>query len=104
MFDLDQLIAFIEKTFDEAIELNEVGGEIVSLYHEEIDERIISKNKLQILPNPILFQTYIYNEKSEWIIGIALHATTNNPLFLVCLKNGEKVYEKLLNTEEYNNE
>ncbi|PMD07608.1 hypothetical protein CJ194_23695 [Priestia megaterium] len=104
MFYLDQLIAFMEKTFDVAIELNEVGGEIISLYHEEIDEKIISKNTLQILTNPVLFQTYVYNEKSEWIIGVVLHATTNDPLFLVCLKNGEKVYEKLLNTEKYNNE
>jgi hypothetical protein len=104
MFGIEQLIDFMEEKFGVAVELNAVGEETVLLYHEELDEKIIPEHVLQILPNPVSFQTYIYNEESEWIIGIALEAKTNNPLFLVCLKDGARVYEKLLNEGENKND
>lgn len=97
MFGIEELIDFVEEKFGVAVELNEIGEETVLLYHEELDEELISKDVLQILPYPVLFHTYIYNEESEWIIGIALEAETNNQLFLVCLKDGVRVYEMLLN-------
>ena len=100
MFGIEQLIDFMKEEFGVAVESNEVGEETVLLYLEELDEQIILEDVLQILPNPVLFQTYIYIEKSEWIIGIALEAETNNPLFLVCLKDGVRVFEKLLNEGE----
>lgn len=103
MFGIEQLIDFMKEEFGIAVESNEVGEETVLLYHEELDEQIISEDVLQILPNPVLFQTYIYIEKSEWIIGIALEAETNNPLFLVCLKDEVRVFEKLLNEGESKN-
>ncbi|MDR4316644.1 Uncharacterised protein [Niallia circulans] len=96
MFGIEQLINFMEEKFDVAVELNEIGEETVLLYHEELDEELISEDVLQILPNPVSFHTYLYNGESEWIIGIALEAKTNNPLFLVCLKDEEKVYENVL--------
>ncbi|MBS4207124.1 hypothetical protein [Bacillus sp. FJAT-50079] len=96
MFGLEQLIDFMEEKFGVAVELNEIGEETVLLYHEELDEELISEDMLQILPNPVSFCSYIYNEESEWVIGIALEAKTNNPLFLVCLKDGVRVYEELL--------
>lgn len=104
MFGIEQLIGFMKNKFGVVIELNAVGEETVLLYHEELDEKLISEYVLQILPNPVSFHTYIYNEESEWIIGIALGAETNNPLFLVCLKDGVRVYEKLLNKEENRND
>ncbi|WP_067727832.1 hypothetical protein [Oceanobacillus damuensis] len=97
MFGIKQLIDFMKKEFGVVVELNEVGEETVLLYHEELDKKLISDDVLKILPNPVSFHTYIYNEESEWIIGIALEAKTNNPLFLVCLKDGLRVYAKLLN-------
>ncbi|MFK9091718.1 hypothetical protein [Bacillus salipaludis] len=103
MFGIEQLINFMENKFGVAVELNEVGKETVLLYHEELDEELISEDVLRILPNPVSFHIYIYNAKSEWIIGIALEANTNNPLFLVCLKDGVRVYEKLLNEGESKN-
>lgn len=96
MFGIKQLKDFMEEKFGVAVEINAVGEETVLLYHEELDENLISKDVLQILPNPVLFHTFIYEEESEWIIGIALEAKTNNPLFLVCLKDEEKVYENVL--------
>ncbi|MFJ7725876.1 DUF960 family protein [Neobacillus sp. NPDC097160] len=100
MFGIEQLKDFMEEEFGVAVKTNAVGEETVLLYHEELDEQLILEDVLQILPNPVLFQTYIYNDESEWIIGIALEAETNNPLFLVCLKDEVKVYEKLLNKGE----
>lgn len=96
MFGIEQLINFMEEKFDLAVELNEVGEEMVLLYHEELDDKLISEDVIKLLPNPVSFHIYIYNEEPEWIIGIALEAETNNPLFLVCLKDGEKIYEEIL--------
>lgn len=100
MFGIKQLINFMEEKFGVTVELNEVGEETGPLYHEELDEKLISEEVMQILPNPVSFHTYIYNDRSEWIIGIALEAETNNPLFLVCLNDDIRVYEKLLNEGE----
>ena len=96
MFGIEQLKDFMEEVFGVAVDLNAVGEETVLLYHEELDEKLVSEDVLQILPNPVSFHTHLYNEKSEWIIGVAMEAETNNPLFLVCLKDGVRVYEKLL--------
>ncbi|QWH03704.1 hypothetical protein EXW52_27435 [Bacillus mycoides] len=97
MFDINRLIGFMGEKFGVIVELDAIGEETVLLYHEEIDEKLISDDVLQILPNPVSFHTYIYNEESEWIIGIALEAKSNDPLCLVCLKDGTRVYEKYLN-------
>ncbi|MED3602903.1 hypothetical protein P4472_13580 [Bacillus subtilis] len=100
MFGIEQLKDFMEKKLGVKVELNAIGEETVLLYHEELDEQIIPEVVIKKLPNPVLFQTYIYNKESEWIIGVALEAETNNPLFLFCLKDGVKVYENLLNEGE----
>jgi hypothetical protein len=104
MFGIEQLIDFMEEKFGVTVETNAVGDEAVLLYHEELDEKLISWDVLQILPNPVLFQTYIYNDESEWIIGIALQAKTNNALFLICMKDGVRVYEKLINEGDNKND
>lgn len=104
MFNKKQLENLMNEEFGVKVDLRMVGEETVLLYHEELDERLISKVMLQQLPNPVLFHTYIYNEQSEWIIGIALEAETNNPLFLVCLKEGVRVYEKVLNSRAGKND
>lgn len=102
MFCIEQLKVFMEEKFGVAIKLNAVGEETVLLYHEELDEELISMVMKRVLPNPTTFQTYIYNEESEWIIGIALEEESNSPLFLVCLKDGEKIYEEVLLQEKDN--
>ncbi|MEW4973134.1 hypothetical protein ABRY75_18455 [Bacillus stercoris] len=102
MFSNEQLKVFMEEKFGVAFETDAVGEETVLLYHEELDEALISVDVKRILPNPVSFQTYIYNRESEWIIGIALEAASNNSLFLVCLKDGEKIYEEVLFREKDN--
>ncbi|WP_419393171.1 hypothetical protein [Cytobacillus praedii] len=95
MFGIEQLKDFMEEKFGVAVELSEVGEETVLLYHEELDEELISDDVLQILPNPVSFHTYIYNDESEWIIGIALEVETNKSLFLVCLRDGKRIFQEL---------
>jgi hypothetical protein len=103
MFGIEQLVKFMEGKFGVTVDLKAVGEETVLLYHEELDEELISEDVLEMLPNPVSFHTYIYDEESEWIIGIALEAKTNNPLFLVCLKNGVRVYKKKFNEDDVEN-
>jgi hypothetical protein len=96
MYSKEQLKTFMREQFGVDIDTTKLAEEAVQLNLEELDERIVSLAEVNMLPDPFIFQTYSYNEKSEWIIGIALEIETNNPLFLVCLKNGIKVYEKSL--------
>jgi hypothetical protein len=102
MFDTEQLKLLMKGKFGVAVESDAVGQETVLLYHEELDKQLISTDVKRFLPNPVSFQTYIYNEDSEWIIGIALETASNRPLFLICLKNGEKIYEETLLREKDN--
>jgi hypothetical protein len=102
MFDIEQLKLLMKGKFDVAVESDAVGQETVLLYHEELDKQLISTDVKRILPNPVSFQTYIYNADSEWIIGIALEVASKRPLFLICLKNGEKIYEETLLREKDN--
>lgn len=92
--DIKYLKDFMKKKFDLSIEADLIGEETILLYHEELDKSIFSDGVLNKLPNPVLFQTYIYEERSEWIISVAYKKATDNPLFLVCLKDGDKVYEE----------
>jgi hypothetical protein len=59
MFGIEQLIEFMGEKFGVAVESNEIGEETVLLYHEELDEKLISEDVLQILPNPVSFHIYI---------------------------------------------
>lgn len=97
MFDREKLKAFMEEKFSLKIAVDKIGEESVLLYLEELDENLITNDVLKLLPNPVVFHTYIYDEDSEWIIGIALEKETNSPLFIICLRNGEKVYSEILN-------
>lgn len=102
MISIEQLKVFMEEKFDVTVESDAVGEEVVLLYQEELDEELISNDVKRILPNPVSFQTYIYNEESEWIIGVATEVETNSPLFLICLKDGERIHEEVLLRERDN--
>ena len=103
MYTKKDVIKLMMEKFALSVEADKLGEEAVLLYLEELDKQIISAEVLEKLPDPIVFQTYVYNEKSEWIIGIAYKEGTDNPLFLVCVKDGVKVYEKILSKRIDNN-
>lgn len=94
MFDIEKFKSFMRDKLDVAVELDEIGQEAVLLDHDELDESLILETELKLLPNPVLFQLYSYQAKHEWIVGVAMEEATYNPLFLVCLKDGERVYNQ----------
>lgn len=86
----------MKEQFGITVDIKNLGEEALLLYLNELDKEIVSPEINKLLPNPVVFQTYNYEEKSEWIIGIAFKEGTDYPLYLVCLKDGKKVYEKTL--------
>lgn len=61
--------------FSETISVDDVGYEAVILEHDEIDKRIISKNNLKRLPNPLHSQMYICldSNENEWLVVIVIN-------------------------------
>jgi hypothetical protein len=96
MFSTQQLIDFMKEQFVITIDTARLAEESILFYLKELDEEIVPPTVHDYLPDPVVFQTYSYFDESEWIIGIALEAETNNPLFLVCLKDGRSIYQQLL--------
>lgn len=85
------------------VDKEQVGEETVLLYKEELDENLISKELLSIIPEMVFVHTCVYDtEEHEWLVCVASDADTNQPLFLLCLKNGEKVHEEILLSGEEN--
>ncbi|MEK4848173.1 MULTISPECIES: hypothetical protein [Bacillus] len=95
----EQLINLFKKKFGVKMESNNLGNETVLLYHDELDTALFPNHLLELFPNPVLIHTYTYKEDSEWLIGIALKAITNQPLYFICLKDGKKVDEQIFNTD-----
>lgn len=93
--DINEIVVYMKSKFGLNMAINNIGYETVSLLHEELDENLVSKDIQKILPNPAIFDTYVYEDNSEWIIGIARDVKTNNPLFLFCTKNDEKIYQQI---------
>ncbi|MCM3116319.1 hypothetical protein M3610_13520 [Neobacillus sp. MER 74] len=96
MFGIELLKDFMKEQFGVAIDTVRLAEESVQLYLEELDKEIVPPTVHDYLPDLVVFQTYSYFDDSEWIIGIVLEAETNNPLFLVCLKDGRRIYQQLL--------
>lgn len=94
MYSKEEVKMFMQAQFGLVIDVDRLAEEAVQLYLDELDYELVSPEFVENLPDPVIFQTYSYMDEAEWIIGIALEAETNNPLFLVCLKDGVRVYEK----------
>lgn len=98
-YNAKQFTTFMSSQFgiDIDIDKEQVGEESVLLYKEEIDENLVSDGLLRIIPERVLVHSFIYyNEVHEWMVCVASHADTNYPLFLICLKDGGRVYEEIL--------
>lgn len=94
----ENVIRILKEQFNVSVDINGLSEEALLLYIDELDKGIFSPGLLRTLPDPVVFQTFSYEEESEWIIGIAFanNKGTDYPLYFVCLKDGEKVYEKVL--------
>lgn len=102
-YNAEHFANFMSLQFGIDIDLEHVGEESVLLYKEELDENLVSEELFSISPELVLIHSCIYNnEEHEWLVCVASDADTNQPLFLVCLKNDEKIYEEVLLRDEDN--
>ena len=98
-YSTEQFVIFMSFQFGIDINENEVGEESVLLYQEELDRNLISNELLSIAPEMVMMHYCVYEDKeNEWIVCVASDADTNQPLFLVCLKDGKKIHEEVLLT------
>lgn len=79
------------------IEVDEekVKEEQFLLYKEELDKQLVSTDLLTKMPDLALIDVCVYvTDKNEWKVYVASDAHTYSPLFLICLRDGEKIYEE----------
>lgn len=99
-YNTEHFSIFMDLNFNIEVEEEQVGEESVLLYKEELDKELISDALLGITPDMVLLHSCVYDTKeNEWIVCVASDADTNYPLFLICLKDGEKIYEEILKSE-----
>ncbi|WP_259416604.1 hypothetical protein [Bacillus toyonensis] len=95
--ELEGFCSFMKYKFSVEIDEEQVGEETILLYKEDLDKNLVSEILLAVTSDLVLVHTYVYDtEENEWMICVVSDANANYPLFLICLKNGEKIYEKLL--------
>lgn len=97
MYSNEQFMMFLEEQFEVKVDIDQIGSESVMLSKEELDDNLIPKEVYPYLPDPVLFQLFVYEEDIEWIVGVALEEATYNPLFLVCIKDGERDHYQMVN-------
>ncbi|WP_188455458.1 hypothetical protein [Virgibacillus oceani] len=96
-YKAEHFATFMSLEFDIDIDEKQVGEESVLLYKEELDKNLVSTELIGISPEMVLVHFCVYNtNEHEWLVCVASDADTNQPLFLVCLKDGMKVYEEIL--------
>ncbi|MCY8498574.1 hypothetical protein P8917_03965 [Bacillus atrophaeus] len=102
-FNAEHFAIFMPSQFGIEVEGDQFGEESVLLYKEELDKNLVSEELLRIVPEIVLVHNCVYeNKEHEWLVCVASNANTNQPLFLVCLKNGENIYEDVLLRDEDN--
>lgn len=96
-FNIEHFSTFMHLQYGILVDEKQVGEESVLLYKEELDENLVSEEMLEVTTELVLLHTCIYNtNENEWIVCVASDADTNYPLFLICLKDGTRVYNEIL--------
>lgn len=102
-YNAEHFAIFMSLQFGIDVDEEQVGEESVLLYKEELDENLVSEELLRIVPEMVLVHNCVYdNKEHEWLVCVASDADTNHPLFLICLKNGEKIHEEVLLSDKDN--
>lgn len=100
-YNAEHFAIFMSLQFGIDVNEEQVGEESVLLYKEELDDNLVSEELLEITPEMLLVHSCVYdNGEHEWLVCVASDADTNLPLFLVCLKDGVRVYKELLSEVE----
>lgn len=105
---IDETILFVEyfrKKLGIAVDFEtaKIGWEGVILHHEEIDEDLFTKIKLDNLPNPLLFLIIGHTDEGEreWIFCLVVDENEPSKWYSAyCLKNGD-VFEKEIPFDKY---
>ncbi|WP_108671538.1 hypothetical protein [Peribacillus acanthi] len=100
-YNAEHFAIFMSLQFGIDVDEEQVGEESVLLYKEELDEKLVTEELLTITPEIVMVHSCVYNNaEHEWLVCVASNADTNQPLYLVCLKNDEKIYEEVLLQEK----
>lgn len=72
------LVVRIKKLFGIDVTIDEVGMELHLFEHSDIDLSVVPSEHLQLLPDPVRFETCVYVdlEGMEWITGMGYDPTT----------------------------
>lgn len=96
-YNTEHFAIFMSGQFGIDVDEEQVAEESILLYKEELDENLVSEKLLEVTPEMVLLHTCVYDtEENEWIVCVASDADTNYPLFLVCLKDGVRMFEEIL--------
>jgi hypothetical protein len=93
MMSVEDLKILMLEKFNIDFKLEDVSEEAVLLHHEDLDNEIVDKEYLEVLPNPVLFQTFMIEIEEEWIVGFAYPSGKYEPVYFVALQDGKKVSE-----------
>ncbi|WP_233523000.1 hypothetical protein [Peribacillus saganii] len=99
--EIDWFITTLEHYFQVKVQREKVSFEGIELCHEEIDESLIPREHMNVLPDPLLFETMLYidEEGNEWIAGVVIEEFSREWLYTVWLKNGETAAYKFPNQQ-----
>ncbi|MEW4221074.1 hypothetical protein [Rossellomorea marisflavi] len=96
-YNAEHFAIFMSLQFGIDVDKEQVGEESVLLFKEELDENLVSEELLRSVQEMVLVHYCVYDTKEhEWLACVASDADTNQPLFLVCLKDYKKIYEEVL--------
>lgn len=82
MDNMRWFVRTMKRVFGTSVVENEVSCEAYEFYREDLDDLIISVEHLEKLPDPLLFETFIYVEENgnEWVLGVVEEEGTGEKL------------------------
>lgn len=71
----------LSKRLNKEIEVEEIGHESILLEHDDADAELISKEKLQLFPNPFLAHSFIYEDENDAWICVVVTDESNQGIY-----------------------
>ena len=101
MKELDWFVRILESEFHIEGDKRQISYEGSELYRDEIDGLLIPSDMLNGLPDPLLFETMVFDDEdgTEWLGIIAMDLETREWYLQMILKDGEPVFRKRIEKE-----
>ena len=98
MESIQLFIELMKKHCDVPLDERKISVESTELYQDEIDEKLIPTDHLKCLPDPILFETLLYEDEMgmEWLAGIAINPITRKREYIVLILNDKPIVHQFL--------